>query len=153
MKPAPEYYSSPLSQYCAEHLPGDFHFLDGDEVLFSHHSQPIVYARESGVLRIIESKAPGEDIRRSQRETLPMLAGALDLAVESGLLATTSGVYVLEGEPPYSSGATVSKVRGATAPGDWSAVGIRYVVQRPLDESQVQMFLRCRPLLRGKAAA
>lgn len=153
MKPAPQFYTSPLSRFCAEELPGDFHFLDGDQVLFCHHSQPIVFARESGVLRVVESKLPGEEIRRSQRETLPMLAGALELGVESGLLATTSGVYVMEGEPPFAEGATVGLVRAAKSPGDWSSVGVQYAARRRLSSEQLRLFLRCRPLLSKQAAA
>lgn len=146
MKPAREYYTSPISEFCAEQLPGDFHFLDGDEVLFRHSAQPILFARENGTLRLLESKLPGEEIRRSQRETLPLLAGALAMAARAELVAPTSGVYVVEGRPPWSDGALVSRVRPARSPIDWQAIGIQFDLARRLTFAQLCAFVRCRPV-------
>lgn len=154
MKPKPEFYSSHLSRFCAEQLPGDFHFMDLDEVLFRHSSLPVVYARESGVLRAIESKLPGEQIRRSQRETLPLVAAGVGLLVKSGLLAQGSGAFVVEGEPPWNDGAIVHTVRAAASPRDWSATGVRYAKSSTLTFSELCTFIRCRPVTAvSKAAA
>lgn len=142
MKPAPDRYSSPLSEFCAEELPGDFHYLDGDEVLFRHSALPIVYARETGILRILESKFPGEDLRRSQRETFPLLAAAIEKAVEASLLSDGSGVFVVEGTPPFGDGALVRKVHPAEKSAD--NLGIRFAGKHNLAPAQFHLFMRCR---------
>lgn len=146
MKPAAQYYTSDLSKFCAEHLPGDFHFLDGDEVMFKHSAQPIVYARETGILRILESKRPNEEIRRSQREVLPILARVLADAVEKGLLKDGSGVFIVTGEYPYVAGASVSRVEYGPAISGLSQKG-----PFPLSADKFADFIRCR--LVNEAAA
>jgi hypothetical protein len=144
VKPAPCFYSSPLSRFCAENLPGDFHYLDGDEVLFRHSAQPVVYARETGTLRVLESKLPGETIRRSQREVLPFLAAAIQLAVKAGLLSIRSGVFVIEGRPPYEDGALVSRVRPAQHLIDWQSIGVQLERSVQMTSPQFELFMRCR---------
>jgi len=148
MKPAPEFYTSPLSRFCADELPGDFHFLDGDEVLLRYSSQPISYARSTGILRICESKRLGENIRRSQREVLPILAAAIQLAIEAKLLTVGSGVFLIEGEPPYESGASVTQVLGASTS---RAVGLQELGPRVMSRSEIDSFIRCRGKFREAA--
>lgn len=152
-KPAPEFYSSQLSRFCAEELEGDFHFLDGDEVIYRHSALPIVYARETGILRVIECKRPGEDVRRSQRETLPLLAAGIESLIENSLLDSRSGVFILEGEYPWADGAQVSRIMPHSKPGvDWSSVGASVTSTYTLSNAQLRLFIRCRPVLEAKAA-
>ena len=133
--------TSDLSAFCdsfyGEH--SDFHFLDGDEIILRYSAQPVVYARESGVLRVVESKRPGEEIRRSQREALPLLAGCIALGIESGIVADGSGVFIVTGEPPYTAGAKVAKLRqsGRTA-------GLQYEIETHLSRERLIRFMRCR---------
>lgn len=138
---SPTYHTSALSKFCDEQLPGDFHLLDGDEVLLRYSSQSISYAKATAILRVIESKAPGEELRRSQRDVFPLLASAIRFAVEHGILADGSGVFILEGEPPYSDGALVSQVLPASKS---RAVGIDFLGPKRLSEYQVHRFIRCR---------
>ena len=145
MKPRAQYYTSPLSEFCAEKLNGDFHYLDGDEVMFRHSAQPMTYARETGTLLVLESKFPGEEIRRSQRETFPLLAAALSRAADANLIARASGVYVIEGEPPFIDGATVLRVRGAKQPGvDWQSIGVQFDWRHRFNNRDLCNFIRCR---------
>lgn len=146
MKPQREYYTSPLSAFCAEMLPEDFNFVDGDEVVFHHSAQPTTYARETGRLLILESKHPGEELTRSQRETYPLLAAAVSLAAAANLVRRDSGVYVIEGEPPFADGAAVMRIRAATRPGiDWTAIGAQIEARRKLSHAALCRFIRCRP--------
>lgn len=115
MKPRPEYYTSPLSEFCAEHLPGDFHYLDGDEILLRYPSQPIQFARSTRTLRICEAKRPGEQLRRSQREVLPLLAEAVRALSSQDGLSDESGVFIIEGDSPYELGASVYQVLPTSA--------------------------------------
>jgi hypothetical protein len=141
VKPAPQFYTSHLSRFCADELPGDFHYLDGDEVLLRYSSQPLTYARASNTLRICESKRLGEELRRSQREVLPLLAEAIALSVNAKLLNQGSGVFIIEGEPPYSDGAAVSQV---LAPSTSRAVGLRTLGPQQLTRDEIEGFIRCR---------
>lgn len=140
-KPHARFYSSPLSEFCAEELPGDFHYLDGDEILLRHSAMAICYARSTTTLRIIESKHPGEELRRSQRETFPLLAEAI---ARSELLSRESGVFVLEGDPPYNGGRIpVAKVR----PAHRNRVnGFRFEWIRAGDATSINALIRCRPV-------
>lgn len=138
---SPKFHTSALSKYCDEQLPGDFHFLDGDEVVLRYPSQPIVYARETRTLRILESKACGEEIRRSQREALPLLAAAIRLAVQHNILAEGSGVFIVEGSMPYEEGASVSQVLPPSAS---RAVGLQVLGPVVLAKPDVDAFIRCR---------
>lgn len=135
-----KYYTSDLSRYCDEHLGFDFNFLDGDEVLLRYSAQGMTHARSTGVLRIIESKRPGEQVRRSQIDVLPLLARAIDLAVQDGVLAEGSGVFVLEGEPPYENGAIVHRVNYSTN----RAAGLATKGPYNFTRAQVDRFVSCR---------
>lgn len=139
---SPYFYTSPLSRFCHEQLPGDFHYLDGDEIILRYSAQPITYARETRVLRIFESKTPGEEIRRSQRDVLPLLSEALQLAIGVGALARGSGVFVIEGDEPYDDGASVRQVLAPQT----RNVGIRYLGPRQLSREELELFIRCRNL-------
>jgi hypothetical protein len=123
----------------------DFHFLDGDEVYFRHSATPMVYARASGILHICESKSNGEELRRSQRETFPRLAGAIKLAVDAGVLAKGSGVFVITGDYPYDAGVLVQCVRPAAASGhDWSSFTSFYMAEKQMTRAEFITFFRCR---------
>lgn len=142
-----DYYTSPLSKFCHEQLPGDFHYLDGDEILLRYSAQPVAYARETRVLRIFESKAPGEELRRSQREVFPILADAIKLAVDRGALGKGSGVFLIEGAEPYDHGALLSQV----LPGIESrAAGIQFLGPREVSRPELETFIRCRNLGAGQ---
>jgi len=144
-----EFYTSPLSRFCHEQLPGDFHFLDGDEIILRYSAQPVTYSRETRVLRLFESKSLGEEIRRSQRDVLPILAEAIKLAVESGVLAKGSGVFIIEGEEPYERGADLSQV---LPDGKSRAVGLQTIGPRRLNRDELETFVRCRNLAPRTAA-
>lgn len=145
-KPASPYYSSDLSRFCAEELGRpEFNFLDGDEVLLRYPSLPIHYARSTKILRIIESKKPGEDLRRSQREVLPLLASALFLGVQGGIFAEGSGVFIIEGRYPFTDGALVSQVLPAS---EARAAGVQYLGPERLTRSDVETLVSCRRRLR-----
>lgn len=135
-----KYHTSDLSRYCDENLGSYFNYLDGDEVLLRYSAQGMTHARSTCVLRIIESKHPGEEVRRSQREVLPLLARAIELAVKDGILAAGSGVFILEGTPPYENGATVSRVNYSAS----RAAGL--VIDGPHNYTQLQVnaFVSCR---------
>ena len=148
MKPAPQFYTSHLSRFCADELPGDFHYLDGDEVLLRYSSQPITYARATNTLRICESKRLGEELRRSQREVLPLLAEAIALSVSAGLLNHGSGVFIIEGEAPYTDGASVSQV---LSPSTSRAVGLQTFGPQRLTRDEIEQFIRCRFQIRKAA--
>lgn len=150
MKPAAKYYTSDLSRFCAEELGPEFNFLDGDEVLLRYSAQPVTHARSTRILRVVESKNPGEEIRRSQRETFPILASALEFCVEAGILRKTSGVYIVEGLYPYSDGADVAQILPASQN---RAVGMQMV--GPMSQvagaerfsrQQLDLLASCRPL-------
>jgi hypothetical protein len=141
MKPAADFYTSYLSRYCAEHLPGDFHFLDGDEVLLRYSAQPIVYARATRILRLLESKFPGEEVRRSQRDLLPIFAEVIRVGVESEVLHERSGVFVIEAdwkdEDPESF--EVNKVIPAVR-----IAGLTFEKTITFQKDNFARFLRCR---------
>lgn len=141
MNPDRAYYTSPLSEFCAEHLPGDFHYLDGDEVLLRYSSQPIQFARASRNLRICEAKRKGEQIRRSQREVLPLLAEGIAALISKGDLASGSGVFLIEGEMPYEDGASIYQVLPTS---NSRAVGLQLLGPREMDKAQLHLFMRCR---------
>lgn len=124
----------------------DFHFIDADHVVFSHAALPMAFARETRILRLIESKNLGEEVRRSQRETLPVLAACLDLGVKHGVVKRGSGVFVVTGEPGFESGATVARVRADEPGKEWSAVGVQASHTRNVTREELQTFLRCRLL-------
>ncbi len=139
MKPATEFYTSYLSRYCAEYLPGDFHYLDGDEVLLRYSAQPIVYARETRILRFLESKFPGEEVRRSQRDLLPIFAEVITQSVSTKLLAERSGVFVIEAQWPDPETFEVSKVVPSSR-----GVGLSFERHKQYDRDAFALFLRCR---------
>jgi len=143
-KPNPEFYSSPLSRWCADELPGDFHYLDGDEVLLRHSALPLVYARETGTLRVLESKHPGEELTRAQRETFPLLATALDLLVRDEYVADASGLFVVEGRPPFDDGATIRRVLPIRSRTGWRVIGVQFADARTVKRSTLELFVRCR---------
>lgn len=143
-----DYYTSPLSRFCHEQLPQDFHYLDGDEVLLRYSAQPVTYARETRVLRVIESKRPGESIRRSQREVLPIIATAIRFAVNQGRLGPGSGVFLIEGDEPYDEGALLYQI---LPEGDARAAGMGMLGPRRISRSEVAIFVRCRNLSRSAA--
>jgi len=146
---SPAYHTSDLSQFCDEHLGPHFNFLDGDEVLLRYSSQGMTHARSSGVLRIIESKRTGEEVRRSQREVLPLLARAIELAVQDGTLAAGSGVFILEGESPYDEGAKISRVKYSTS----RAAGLILDGPHNYTRAQVDRFVSCGRCQRAETVA
>lgn len=140
-RPAPRFYTSPLSQFCAEFLPGDFHFLDLDEVLLRYSSQGITFCRETMILRAIECKNPGEEIRRSQRDVLPEFAAMFHDRVKSGQLAQGTGVFIVEGRYPYHDGALVGQVLPRS---ESKAVGLQQLGPWRFTGQQIYDLVRCR---------
>lgn len=135
------YQTSDLSRYCDERLPGDFNYLDGDVVILRYPAQPIAYARETRILRILESKRPGEQIRRSQVDVFPILAASIHQSVAQGQLANGSGVFIIEGTYPYEDGADVRQV----LPHETSrTVGLQYLGPKRITNEELNAFLRCR---------
>lgn len=133
--------TSDLSAFCdsfyGDHH--DFHFVDGDEVILRYSAQPIVYARESGILRVVESKAPGEEIRRSQRDTLPLVAGCIQKGIEEGIVADRSGVFIVTGQFPYDTGAKIARLRPSPR-----TAGLQYDAAVDVSREQLVKFMRCR---------
>jgi hypothetical protein len=141
--------SSWLSAFCNSFYPTDkdFNYLDGDIVLFAHAALPIAMARETRIIRILETKRDGEEIRPSQRQTLPILAEAIQRLVGTGDALPGSGVFIVIGDgPKYLCGAHVAKVRPAERLKDWSAIGVQYEAN-PVYFSREELirFMRCRP--------
>lgn len=141
--------SSWLSEFCDSFYGShnDFNYLDGDVVVFTHAALPITAARSTRIIRILETKRDGEEIRRSQRETLPVIAEAIQRLVITGDAAKGSGVFIVIGDgPEYQEGAKIAKVRPAERLKDWSSIGVQYE-HEPIQYSREQLirFMRCRP--------
>jgi hypothetical protein len=85
--------SSELGQYVHDHYPRTFNYLDIDAG---------IHKRATGVLRIVEHKLPGQMLSRSQLDVLPLLANALVLLANAGLIeGRTSGVFYAAGVAPF----------------------------------------------------
>lgn len=139
--------SSDLSAFCNSFYQAhpDFHYLDGDFVLFAHAALPMVYARATRILRLVESKRPGEDLTRSQREVLPILSALVEQGVREGTIAKRSGVFIVTGDgPAYPEGATVAKVRPDAPGAEWSSAGVQAETEKVLNREQLVTFMRCR---------
>lgn len=62
----------------------------------------VIHARSTGILRHLEHKWPGQSLKRSQLDTLPMVAEGIASLISRGRLNPGSGVYVIEIEPPWT---------------------------------------------------
>jgi hypothetical protein len=77
---------SELGQWIHDKMPNDFYWLDIDG---------IVYKKATKILRIIEEKKPGQELKPSQLLVLKNLAIAIDYLVEQNIVSIGSGVFVL----------------------------------------------------------
>lgn len=139
--------SSDLSAFCDSFYGQypDFHYLDADRVLFVHDASGIVAARSTRIMRLLETKRDGEDLTRSQRETLPIFSALFDLGVTHGVIQPGSGVFVVTGDgPDYQNGATIGKVRPDAPGAEWSAVGVQFEKNAVLSREKLVTFMRCR---------
>lgn len=78
--------SSPFGQFVHDRLPTTFYAADIDLVC---------YARVTKILRLFESKHPGQSLKPSQRQLLPMFAAWVEGSVRRQKIAVGSGVFVV----------------------------------------------------------
>lgn len=81
-------------QHIHDDLPNHFFWSDLDMV---------VYRKSSRVLRVIEHKLPGGRLSPSQEAILPLLQLGVESLIERDLVATGSGAYIIESDPPFTS--------------------------------------------------
>lgn len=98
----PEKSNSELGQHVHDHLPHEMYFIDIDGV---------VYKNATHILRVVEQKQPGQQLKPSQKVILPLLAKAIEYLVSIKVVHPESGVFVAETEKPFSI-ATVRKIGG-----------------------------------------
>lgn len=82
----PDQSSSPLGQWVHDKLGKNFYAADVDLVC---------YAKSTKILRIFESKHPGQRLKPSQRDLLPMFASWVARSVSLDKLSPHSGVFVV----------------------------------------------------------
>lgn len=99
----PSRSSSELGQMVKETLPRTMFFMDVDGV---------VYKKATRILRVIEQKQPGQQLKPSQETIFPMFARMIAREIEDGLLDSQSGVFVMVAMAPFES-AFVYQIGGA----------------------------------------
>jgi len=87
--------SSAIGQFVHDRLSKKLYWADIDGALLK---------RANRVLRAVEHKFRGQDLRPSQRAVLPILAEAIDVLIERGRVHPDSGVFVLTADPPFDDG-------------------------------------------------
>lgn len=70
----------------------------------------VIYKMATGIMRVVEHKPRGGTLRPSQSRILPMFAAAVDVLAVEEVINADSGVFVVNGDWPYSS-ATVRRFR------------------------------------------
>ncbi len=80
-----EYLRNPLKREIHDNAPHVMHLTDIDAVL---------YRKRSRIMRIVECKYRNEPLRKSQQDILPVLADCIKLAINTGIIAQGSGVYL-----------------------------------------------------------
>jgi hypothetical protein len=89
----PDESTNAVGQIVHDHLPRNFNWVDDDTVRDSFD----IHARSTRILRRIEHKLPGDDLKRSQREVYLLYAEAIGALAGRGRVdAVESGVFVLE---------------------------------------------------------
>lgn len=83
---------SEFGQWIHDWMPRDFYSLDIDQ---------LTYKRKTNILRILEEKCPGQNLKKSQKAVFPFLQKAIEILVACKLLAKGSGVFIVWGVPPY----------------------------------------------------
>jgi hypothetical protein len=72
--------------------------------LFEDHVYQLHFGEGPQRLRLLEHKPAGNgDLRQGQRWLLECLRRLITLGVQSGDLAPKSGVYIIEGDPPFET--------------------------------------------------
>lgn len=92
------YLRNPLKRLIHDEAPHKMHLTDVDAAL---------YRLSSRILRIVECKHRGEELRRSQRDILPLLALLIEKGIQLGTVSRGSGVFVArydEGDPTVRLG-------------------------------------------------
>ena len=84
--------SSALGQHVFDTLGKDFYFCDIDGVVYKVAHQ---------LMRIIEHKPVGKELKGSQLHILPLLAEGVSHLISSGSLHERSGVFVVNSDPPF----------------------------------------------------
>lgn len=84
--------SSGYGQHIYDSYPKDFYYADVDGV---------IYKLATGIMRIVEHKPIGADLKPSQRAILPMLAASVDVLADVQVLNADSGVFVINSDWPY----------------------------------------------------
>jgi hypothetical protein len=75
-----------------------------EHLMFWADIDGVGYAKRNHVLRICEHKPLGGYLRPSQLAILPVLALMVNLLKQLGLIHPSSGVFVINADPPYTSG-------------------------------------------------
>jgi hypothetical protein len=114
--------SSAFGQHLHDDLPNDFYMMDIDAA---------IYARATGILRVIEHKPRGSGISPGQRTVLPLLARAL-------ASIDRASVWVVRSDWPFAQGLAAQVLP------EWPFTMGDAV---PLDGSDWAAFQRARPVI------
>lgn len=106
----PHESSSALGQHVHDAYAKTFFFADIDGA---------IYKRSTGILRIVEHKHPGQEIRPSQKTLLPLLSVAVQGLVDAQLVHPESGVFAMWASEPFES-AAVTRVRPGAPVSTWA---------------------------------
>ncbi len=110
----PNISHSAFGQWIKDNLPNTFFWADIDGISFK---------RATRILRVIEEKRFGQELKDSQKKILPLLARGVDCLISSGIVHEESGVFIIHTESPYTM-ATVSKIYAS------GVEGPRFTIQR-----------------------
>lgn len=110
----PNISHSAFGQWIKDNIPNTFFWADVDG---------ISYKRATRILRVIEEKQPGQELKDSQKKILPLLAKGIDYLISLGIVHEQSGVFIIHTESPYIT-ATVSQIY------DSGTEGPKFTIQR-----------------------
>ena len=91
-------FASEFTEWVYDNCGSEFYFGDIDGA---------AYKRSNNMMRLYEWKHPGAKLSPGQRCYYTKMAESIRLAIEAGVLADGSGVFVVYGTPPFNTGASV----------------------------------------------
>lgn len=91
----PNESSSAFGQFIHDAFPNSFWWIDVDGM---------IYKKATRILRVIEHKPVGGQLRPSQQFLLPMIATCIRILIALRLVHEQSGVFLVRSDPPFRSG-------------------------------------------------
>ena len=86
--------SSAYGQHIYDDYPHTFYYCDIDGAQYKNATR---------VLRILEHKRPGQQIKPSEKTILGLLQKGIDTLIPAGIVHPDSGVYIVRSEPPWET--------------------------------------------------